>query len=318
MTEIVFSFGGVEGEISVDERDFSFPKEGSDSIRFSVYGCLTRQVIETEPVEVAENEVVDGQVRRDPTDEEVVERLVSLFEELEIEYQMYERTEEEKGVVSKSLWTDYVHREHELRRRAEDLSRECDERVREAFREQVWPDDLNKSPSWQSDDDVTQETQEWVDAVFQMRDPLYDQYDDIPQAAALNVKSAIRESLTQEQGWSLDSVVSRLEDDFDVLSRGRAKRIARQEISATLNQAEKISFKALPDDRRPNVVWSGPSDSSTTELCEEVKREVGDGVPLTELEDILSEKASQYEYGTPERVDQLVPHWQCRHQIDEA
>lgn len=313
MTRITFEHDGVEGEINVDERSFTFGSEGDEVLRLSVHAELNKKRIVTGPSETHPDSFVSTQKRVPRENEEVIEALKSLFGLMDVEYEVHDR---EEKTVCKSLWTDYVHREHKLRREAKDVPVECEQCVRDAFEEQIWPDDLSKSPSWESDDDVTQQTQEWVDAVFQLRDPLYDSYDDIPQAAALSVKSVIRESLTQEQGWSLDSVVSRLEDEFDVLSRGRAKRIARQEIAATLNQAEKISFQARPDE--PEVVWNGPSDSSTTELCEEVKREVGDGVPLSELEDILERKARKYKYGTPERVDQLVPHWQCRHEIDES
>lgn len=219
-------------------------------------------------------------------------------------------------VSEKSIYTHYVNREHQILSDAEDIETDQEEKVREAFREQVWPDDMNKSPSWQSDDDVTQQTQEWVDAVFDMRDPMYDSYDEIPQSAGLRVKEEIRDSLTQSQGWSLDSVASGIEDEFDFLERYQAERIARQEVAAVLNEAVEISLQARPEE--PEVDWVGPDDGSTTELCEEVKNEVNGGVKLSKLQEILRRKAEEYDYGTPRRVDQFVPHFLCRHMIEEV
>lgn len=215
--------------------------------------------------------------------------------------------------LDKSLWPDYVHRAHKVESMAEDIPSDCDRCLEQAIEEQIWPEGVNKAPSWQDDDDVTTQTQEWVDAVFELRDPLYGDYSDIPQAAGLSVKRIIKDSLVQEQGWSLDSVITNLSDEFEWLSEGQAKTIARQEIAAVLNHAELLSLKARPDE--PTVRWVGPEDRDTTELCSEVKDEVGDGVPVSELEAILAEKAREYDYGTPERVDQLVPHFLCRHKV---
>lgn len=80
--------------------------------------------------------------------------------------------------------------------------------------------------------------------------------------------------------------------------------------------AEKISFEARPEE--PSVQWVGPDDQSTTDLCTEIKREVGSGVPVSEIEDIVERVAEKYDYGTPDRADELVPHFQCRHQINET
>lgn len=210
------------------------------------------------------------------------------------------------------------HQEREVQRAAEMLDRECCSRICECYKEQIWPEDLNKSPSWQDDDDVTEQTQNWVETTLNMRSPLWDAYADIPESAGLRVEQIIEDSLTQPQGWSLESVVNQIDDEFEFISRGRAKGIARQEVAAVLNEAEIVALQARPDDTI--VRWVGPDDVDTTEMCKTIKERVGDGVPVSELLSILEEVSDDYKNqgGTPERADQGVPHFGCRHTLEEA
>lgn len=303
-----------EGRIDIKERTLDYTPE--DVVGYhSLRSALNSKMMDTKAYEEVGWQPAKKYV--DATDEYVREEVIDTLESLDAEYEEVEGNEK-----SKSLYPHYVNRELEVRRRAQDVDPDQEEKIREAFREQIWPDDINKAPSWQSDDDVTEQTQRWVEAIFDMRDPLFDQYDDIPQAAALTIKETIKKSLTQPQGWSLDSVVNNLLDEFDHMEKYQAARIARQEIAATLNEAQRVSLEARASAEEggdePDVRWNGPQDSDTTELCEEVKEMTKDGVPLSELEDILAEKAEEYEYGTPHRVKQMVPHWQCRHSLEEA
>lgn len=77
-------------------------------------------------------------------------------------------------------------------------------------------------------------------------------------------------------------------------------------------------------DGEPEVRWHGPEDADTTELCstakERIASEHGGSVTFDELHEILFELAVEYqdEGGTPERVQQLVPHFSCRHAPEEA
>ena len=183
-----------------------------------------------------------------------------------------------------------------------------------AFREQVWPDELQKSPSWTADDDVTSDVQEWVGSVLEMEDPVWDDYSNIPMAAGLTVKQELKESLTQHQGWSLNSIDRRLRKDFPHLEPHERQRIARQETAGVLNRAKIVSLILRPDD--PLVKWVGPDNDDTTELCTQLKDDVGDGVPVSVLLEKLEEYAEEYENGTPERVEQGLPHWLCRHTIE--
>lgn len=208
-------------------------------------------------------------------------------------------------------------RVEEMHRRTRDKPEECFRCLEEAFREQVFPEGMTKAPSWTSDDDVTVSTQEWIDSVIQLEDPIWDAYADIPQAQAITIKMEIRESLTQHQGWSLDSIDRRLRNKFPYLSKNRRQIIARQETAAVINRAKRVELEARPDGEDEIVRWVGPDDFATTDLCTSVKDEIPDeGITFAQLKAVLEAAAEEYPEGTPQRVDQLLPHWQCRHTVE--
>jgi hypothetical protein len=102
------------------------------------------------------------------------------------------------------------------------------------------------------------------------------------------------------------------------MSQDRAEIIARQEVAAVLNKARAIAYQARPDSDQFVFGWVGPDDMDTTEICDSVKEAIedeGGAVTLKKLQEILRREARQYEYGTPERIDEFVPHYQCRHTL---
>ena len=206
------------------------------------------------------------------------------------------------------------HRARKVQQQGEQLSPECFECLSRAFREQVWPDELQKSPSWASNDDVDEETAQWVSSIMELEDPMWDEYENVPMAAGLTVKQEIKESLTQPQGWSLDSIANRLGDDFPHMEEHQRNRIARQEVAGVLNRSKIASLLARPDD--PLVRWVGPDDGDTTELCKSLVEETSDGVPISEMLSLLKDHAKQHDGGTPERAEQGLVHWLCRHTVE--
>jgi hypothetical protein len=178
----------------------------------------------------------------------------------------------------------------------------------------VWPEDVNKSPSWSSDDDVTEETREWVDSVFQLEDPVYDEYANIPDLAGLEVKAKIIDELKSSDGWSLDSVQGELARKFDLaMGDQQLQTIARTETAAVLNRSQMVALEALPDD--PVVKWVGPDDSRTTDLCRDLSDETADGVPFSEFKSMMREYADSYPAGKTDRLDQGILHFQERHTV---
>lgn len=187
-------------------------------------------------------------------------------------------------------------------------------RLSKAFREQVWPDELSKSRSWAGNEDVDKELQEWIDSVVRLRDPVYDEYTDIPMAAGLTVEKEITDSLTQHQGWSIDSIDRRLRREFDHLEPRSRERIVRTETAAVLNMAKRTMIEARGDN--PDVKWVGPDDRSTTGFCEELSNKTEDGMPYNKFLQLYEELVGKYDNTSLERADELIAHIGCRHTVE--
>jgi len=191
-----------------------------------------------------------------------------------------------------------------------------------AFKEQVWPEDLEKAPTmWSSDDEVPDFVSRWVEDVIEHSDPMWEgSFDDVPVTEENKVHDAVKDSLTQPQGWSTQSIANRLQSTFEWMNQDRAETIARQEVAAVLNKAREIAYRARGDADQLVFDWVGPDDLDMTDICEDVKSRInseGGAVTLDKLKEILRDVAKDYDYGTPERIDQLLPHFQCRHTIME-
>jgi len=189
-----------------------------------------------------------------------------------------------------------------------------------AHKEQIWPDDLSKAPTmWQSSSDVPDFVSRWVDDVIEMTDAMWQgEFEDVPLTEENRIHQTVQESLTQPQGWSTQSIANNLQEEFDFLSQDRAETIARQEVAAVLNKAREVAYRARPDADQMVFDWVGPDDMDTTDLCTDVKEEIesfGGAVPLDQLKGILRRHAEQYEYGTENRVEEYLPHFQCRHTL---
>jgi len=215
--------------------------------------------------------------------------------------------------VEKFINSSY-HRSRILHDRAVALSDDCARQLTNAHREQIWPEDIQKSVTWGGDDDVTEEVQGWVDAVIQMEDPIWDSYEGVPMAAANTIKGHLQDSLRQHQGWSLNSIVNRLRNDFPRMSKKQAETIARQEVAGTINRAKIDQLLARKED--PMVRWIGPGDQDSTELCKDLEQESKSGMPLSEFMETMEEYTRRYDEGTPERAKQGLPHFQCRYTIE--
>ena len=198
-------------------------------------------------------------------------------------------------------------------------------KLTETYKRQIWPDDLTKAPrTWDGDDDVDKTLKEWVAEVVKEKDPINDQYSGVPALASMKIKQVIERSLTQPQGWSIGSVAKNVQDEFDWMGKRQAQSIARQEVAAVLNTSKYVMNKAAePVDETWLYRWIGPDDGDTTEICRAIKAEVekrGGSVPFEVLQDILRQKAREYDEkgGLPARVEELVPHFGCRHTIERA
>lgn len=202
---------------------------------------------------------------------------------------------------------------------------EADEKLRTIEREllrryqdQVWIDDLSKAPDmWEGDENVPKYVQNWLEETVELIDPVWDKgYSGLPPAAGARINTIITEEVRSGR-WSSGSISDRIQGEFDEVDEGQANTIARNEVSALLNRARETALKARPGEL--NYDWVGPDDASTTVICTEIKAAVPDeGLPMEELRDVAKEVAETWTQrgGTPDRVDDWLPHFKCRHTID--
>jgi len=206
-----------------------------------------------------------------------------------------------------------------------EASEEVIELLSETYKNQVWIDDLSKaSRTWEGNQDVDKTVRDYVGVVIEEFDPLYGDYKGVPHLAAQKVESEIRASLTQPQGWSTDSVSERINTQFGWMDKSQSDKIARMEVAAVLNKAKSVMLQAAePVADTWEYDWVGPEDAETTKICSETKEEInqrGGQLTIDALKDLLREKSRKYrsQGGTPERVEEYVPHYQCRHTLERV
>jgi hypothetical protein len=110
----------------------------------------------------------------------------------------------------------------------------------------------------------------------------------IPEQAQQKLEGLLEENLTQDQGWSLNSIVEDMQDAFPGVDKEDLEVVARTETSSVLNEARERGYESFEDSADDRFYWQGPSDARTTEACEELKERTnpqhgGDPVPMNEL-----------------------------------
>jgi predicted Zn-ribbon and HTH transcriptional regulator len=162
--------------------------------------------------------------------------------------------------------------------------------------------------------------------VSQKGAPVYQRRADVPQNVQNRINQAVREhdfstsdavsqraledviepSLTQPQGWSIDSIVNRLYREGDV-ERDKARVVARDHVSQILNKAREDAVATLAENVEEQVLhyWDGPDDENVTEMCEWLKGETnpeygGDPVPMQELKRLQREAVDRFSDADPD------------------
>lgn len=181
-------------------------------------------------------------------------------------------------------------------------------------------DDLSKAPAaWPSDDEVPEYVKEYVEDAIDSGVG-WDEFAGYSRQTADAIHDTFEEKLTQPQGWSVGSIVDDLQEKYSAMDDSQALNIVQTELSVIFNSAREQAYKDRDDGREYLFYWQGPSDHRTTDVCMEIKEEVDDrggNVPMEELRSIVRSKAKKYagtnQGGTPERADEWLPHFKCRH-----
>jgi len=183
--------------------------------------------------------------------------------------------------------------------------------------------DLQKAPAlWTALGTISETVRELISDVIYGGDAVWGEYQTTQEPDADQVvKEVLEYNMTSPGGWSLGEIADDLQDRLDI-SQSDALDIARNETASTLNVARADAWEEYARETGSETDevlydWIGPTDHRTTPICRETEQEIqrrGGAVPLSELKGILREKAEQYadDGGTPERVDEFHPHFNCR------
>jgi hypothetical protein len=210
--------------------------------------------------------------------------------------------------------------------------------LQKGFEHIVWADELTKAePFWSGDESLPERVAEAVrDAIFE-DDAIFDDIDGLD--ASTELKDFFADKLTQSQGWSLQSLIEGLREQFDI-SREKADDIARTESASVLNNARDDVIRDIDEqsDDDTLVKWLGPSDDRTTDLCKWLKEAtddgpgsmmqeygkpttvpidaLGDGVTMDQLEAL--EREAQAKFTDLDDFRRHVPHINCRHTFTQV
>lgn len=180
--------------------------------------------------------------------------------------------------------------------------------------------DLSKAPGvWESQDDVPEFVLDTLERLIVSGGIVWQGgYERLPPGAEAVVMGVLEDKLTQPQGWSLSSLRDDLKDHYPEHEDEYLLNILRNETSAVLNTAREEAFEESEGPGEEfEYDWVGPTDHRTTDTCLAIEDRIedhGGSVPMPLLKEILYEEALAHadNEGTPERVDQWQPHWQCR------
>jgi len=195
----------------------------------------------------------------------------------------------------------------------------------DAHKSQIQPDSVDdiEKRAWNRDDEVPEYVREGVLESID-RGAIFDQIQSVPGTLRETLEDTLRDSLTQPQGWSLDSITDRLSDAFPGVDDEALETVARTETTSVLNEAREVGYESREDADRFRFYWQGSEDSRTTQLCEDLMIATGSASGTPEAFDNypgesvdmktlvrLEREASNYHF--PDlQFRRHVPHINCR------
>ncbi|MHC3439570.1 hypothetical protein ACYJ1Y_16130 [Natrialbaceae archaeon A-gly3] len=145
---------------------------------------------------------------------------------------------------------------------------------------------------------------------------IIEDYYDVPESDAGIVAECIEEG--HFEGYGYDKIARNARDAGADLDRERSMEIVWTELGGvqTRRNIAKAHKRINESDFVAGVEWSVPNDErGCSPVCEAAAEEIADrggSVSVPELKTILTEKAEKYDDGTPERMDDWIPHKECR------
>jgi hypothetical protein len=235
----------------------------------------------------------------------VVEALLSKYESLQWrarardEQHAHGKTEVGQGLSMKEIET-------------------VDDVLLEAYKSQIWPAGLDgiEKRVWSGDESVPEYVIKQIQEAIRAGGAVFSDIDSVPDDAVADLEGILEDSLTQPQGWSLESVVGDMTDQWPGVGEGELEVVARTETASVLNEARERGYEDMPDSATAKFYWQGPDDSRTTEACEELKERTNPqygGTPVSMNELVRMEQEVQAKYFENLSFRKHTPHINCRH-----
>lgn len=143
-------------------------------------------------------------------------------------------------------------------------------------------------------------------------------YDGVSRDQAEKVAEILEDYHESTDGYTTDSIINDATEATG-LSEDLLERIVRTESQSIswMRSISNYSGRSIDD---IEVKLAGPDDDRAHPICTETMEvidERGGGVPIEEMKQILTQKATEYkdDGGTPERMDHWVPYEMCRFAI---
>lgn len=161
--------------------------------------------------------------------------------------------------------------------------------------------DMKGAPVYATRNDVPPNVQNRIESALEDHDFSVATTIDTP-----TLQDVFRKSLTQPQGWSIDSIATNLRKATDGVDRDTARTTAQTEATAILNEARAKAVRELEQETGVDVLhyWDGPDDEDTTDMCTWLKEQTnpeygGDPVSMDELEQLQRTAIEKYGDGQP-------------------
>jgi len=127
-----------------------------------------------------------------------------------------------------------------------------------------------------------------------MQGAIFSQFDTLVENDIMQLREFMTEELTQNDGWTTDSIAGRLMDLESELTRDEAERIARTETASIVNSAREDGYEEQGLTEGEEFYWSGNLGPRTTDACRWLIERTnpnhgGNPVSLEELKDLIEE-----------------------------
>lgn len=148
---------------------------------------------------------------------------------------------------------------------------------------------------------------------------LFSAFDEIPDAARMAVRETLLDSLEQQHGWSIQSIMDNLDEAIPrEVSDAYLETVARSETQHLVSTAAEKNYRERLDMDEAEFRWSGmPFDPDrSTRACQWIEEQIeaaGGGVSMDRLLELIQEAPSH----DPDLRDNMArrwsPHPSCTH-----